>query len=137
MTDVTQEKKKGSTPGAPTVIIERIRDRFTHDSSGHYRVTTRGDGQTNTELINARVEITAAYSDDIGEPYPISVTEASDRAQPEITHYDLTVSRRGRPRSNCATFRKRTSPRSRGPSGPRCKGSRSPRSAGRPPATTS
>ncbi|WP_331728325.1 hypothetical protein OG590_40530 (plasmid) [Streptomyces goshikiensis] len=95
MTDVTQEKKKGSTPGAPTVIIERIRDRFTHDSSGHYRVTTRGDGQTNTELINARVEITAAYSDDIGEPYPISVTEASDRAQPEITHYDLTVSRRG------------------------------------------
>ncbi|MFE6963430.1 hypothetical protein, partial [Streptomyces sp. NPDC057696] len=84
------------------ITTERISDRYEADEHGHYRVT-RSQGETPSgepvvrvsrkEILNARTEITAAYADDTGEPYPIAATEVADRLRPVITHYDLRVSR--------------------------------------------
>lgn len=96
MTDTTEPAKKtkirSNTKG--TVRIDYISNRYTVDASGHYRVAWKGDEEVNTQIVNARVQILAAYADDTGEPYPLTVTDVTDRAQSKVTHYDLRVSRK-------------------------------------------
>lgn len=84
------------------ITTERIADRYEADEHGHYRVSRSygenpaGDRVTKVsrkEILSARAEITAAYADDTGEPYPIAATEMTDRSRPVVTYYDLRVSR--------------------------------------------
>ncbi|MFG2858580.1 hypothetical protein ACGFZ9_50025 [Streptomyces mirabilis] len=92
----------GSDGVREEITTERIADRYEVDDHGHYRVSrsygenAAGDRVTKVsrkEILSARAEITAAYADDTGEPYPIAATEASDRSRPVVTYYDLRVSR--------------------------------------------
>ncbi|MDX2854586.1 hypothetical protein PV342_40535 [Streptomyces sp. PA03-3a] len=92
----------GSDGVREEITTERIADRYEADEHGHYRVT-RSYGENSAgervlrvsrkEILSARAEITAAYADDTGEPYPIAATETTDRARPVVTYYDLRVSR--------------------------------------------
>ncbi|WP_318206206.1 hypothetical protein [Streptomyces sp. SCL15-4] len=92
----------GSDGAREEIITERIADRYEADENGHYRVSrsygenAAGDRVTKVsrkEILSARAEITAAYADDTGEPYPIAATETTDRSRPVVTYYDLRVSR--------------------------------------------
>ncbi|MER6611481.1 hypothetical protein ABT282_37955 [Streptomyces sp. NPDC000927] len=92
----------GSDGVREEITTERIADRYDVDDHGHYRVSrsygenAAGERVTKVsrkEILSARAEITAAYADDTGEPYPIAATEATDRSRPVVTYYDLRVSR--------------------------------------------
>ncbi|MBT2395937.1 hypothetical protein [Streptomyces sp. ISL-100] len=92
----------GSDGAREEITTERIADRYEADERGHYRVSrsygenAAGDRITKVsrkEILSARAEITAAYADDTGEPYPIAATETTDRSRPVVTYYDLRVSR--------------------------------------------
>ncbi|WP_037967634.1 hypothetical protein, partial [Streptomyces varsoviensis] len=92
----------GSDGAREEITTERIADRYEVDDHGHYRVSrsygenAAGDRVTKVsrkEILSARAEITAAYADDTGEPYPIAATETTDRSRPVVTYYDLRVSR--------------------------------------------
>lgn len=92
----------GSDGVREEITTERIADRYEVDDHGHYRVN-RSYGEnaageritkvSRKEILSARAEITAAYADDTGEPYPIAATEMTDRSRPVVTYYDLRVSR--------------------------------------------
>ncbi|MCX4429466.1 hypothetical protein [Streptomyces mirabilis] len=92
----------GSDGVREEITTERIADRYEADETGHYRVSRsyaeNADGVRITkvsrkEILSARAEITAAYADDTGEPYPIAATETTDRSRPVVTYYDLRLSR--------------------------------------------
>lgn len=92
----------GSDGVREEITTERIADRYEVDEHGHYRVSRsygenaageRVTRKSRKEILSARAEITAAYADDTGEPYPIAATETTDRSRPVVTYYDLRVSR--------------------------------------------
>lgn len=92
----------GSDGAREEITTERIADRYDADENGHYKVSrsygenAAGERVTRVsrkEILSARAEITAAYADDTGEPYPIAATETTDRSRPVVTYYDLRVSR--------------------------------------------